>query len=71
MRRDEVQTLGLPSGEIFPNFASQIRVAFSNMDAKTGCKIAGGATDNLEHLRRLRSAAPAPPSGLWCADAVR
>ena len=33
-----------------PNFASQMRVAFSSMASNTGFKFAGRTADDLEHL---------------------
>ena len=54
MRRNEVQSLAVPAIDI-PNLASQMRTAFSSMVSNTGCKIAGRAADDLQHLgsRRL------------------
>ena len=37
-----------------PNFASQIRVAFSSMAWNTGSKFAGRRADDAQHVRRGR-----------------
>ena len=49
--RQRGSTLVRRTGNSTPNFASQMRAAFSSMRLENGLQLAGRARDDLEHLR--------------------